>query len=387
MLQEQKWIWQSKVYPNFFYNEKDFQPILNDIQENNDKLNFIVSNNELNTIYLDFEINSLTNEIINSSDIEGETLRRKSVRESLRKKLDRKFDFLKDKHTTRQSDNYANILLDTNLNKNPLSIERLHGWHNCLFEGGYSSLYKINVASFRTDEMQVVSGGIGKEYVHYEAVLAKDICKNMQSFLDFCNTNTTNAYIKSAIAHLWFVIIHPYDDGNGRIARAIADFLLPNNNIKLYSLSKEINSRKKEYYTILEKTNKFNESCDISQWIKWHLNITNLALKNTLKELNRLIFKTKFWDIFKDNNLNKNQQKFLNKILDIGIDSFQGNLNIDKYASIAKVDLNTATKEFNELCNLGCLIKNDDFKFTLRSDISKIGDIITKQHRPANQSK
>lgn len=355
-----KWIWQSKTYPNFIYDEESLQPLLEDIRQNSKKLNLMIADNQLSTFSLDAKINSLANEIINSADIEGEILMRESVRSSLRKKLDKDFDFLTDNHSTRHSDNYAAILLDTNLNKNPLSLERLHGWHNCLFEGGYSGLHKINIAQFRKDEMEIVSGSIGNEKIHYEAVLAQDIDKNMQSFLDFCNNNNNNAYIKSAIAHLWFVIIHPYDDGNGRIARAITDFLLPNENIKLYSLSKEINLHKKEYYNILERTNAFNESCDISEWVVWHLKITNFALKNAIKELDRILFKTKFWDTFKTCNLNTNQQKFLNKVLDIGINDFKGNLSLKKYMAITQVSLDTAKKELKELLNFGCLIKKED---------------------------
>ncbi|MCL9821824.1 DUF4172 domain-containing protein [Helicobacter sp. 14348-15] len=355
-----QWIWQSKNYPNFVYDEKNLQPLLDDIHQKNKKLNSIISDNQLSTITLELKINSLSNEIINSAAIEGEIFKRESVRSSLRKKLDKDFDRWKDRHSTHQSDNYVALLLDTNLNKNPLSLERLHGWHNCLFEARYKRLQKINIARFREDEMEVVSGAIGHEMVHYQAVLAQDIDKNIEPFLDFCNNSSVNAYIKSAIAHIWFVIIHPYDDGNGRIARAIADFLLPNENIKLYSLSKEINHSRKEYYDILERINKFNESCDISEWVAWHLKITNFALKNGIKELDRMIFKTKFWDTFRDYNLSANQQKFLNKILDIGINDFKGNLNLKKYMVITGTSFDTAKKELDELLRFGCLIKKED---------------------------
>ena len=360
-----EWIWQSPNYPHFFYDERALEPLLDELIKNEEKLNSLIANHKLDR--LDLQIQNLSDEIINSADIEGEVLKRESVRASLRKKLDDSFDELSDTFATKQSDNYASILLDTNFNKTPLSIERLHGWHNALFESGYSGLYKINVASFRKDAIQVVSGKMGKEKVHYEAILAKDVEKNMQDFLNFCNHSSLNPYLKSAVAHLYFVIIHPYDDGNGRIARMITDFLLPSQTIKLYSLSSQINQHKKEYYELLEKTNRFNEKCDICAWLTWHLKMTDLAMKNTFKIINKLIFKTQFWDKFKNYDLNYHQQKVLNKILDIGIDDFKGKLNANKYASIAKIDLATANKELDELCKIACLTK-DEKGFNIQSD-------------------
>lgn len=365
---ERKWIWQSLNYPHFFYDEKNLEPLLNELSKNEKKLNSLIINNKLSK--LDLEIQNLSDEIINSADIEGETLKRESVRASLRKRLEENFNEFSDTFATKQSDNYANILLDSCLNKTFLSIERLHGWHNALFESGYSGLYKINVASFRKDTMQVVSGKMGKEKIHYEALPAKDIENNMQDFLNFCNHSPLNPYLKSAIAHLYFVIIHPYDDGNGRIARAIANFLLPSENIKFYSLSSQINIHKKEYYELLEKTNRFNEKCDISAWLTWHLKITNLAMENTFKIISSLIFKTEFWDKFKNYNLTHHQQKVLNKILDIGIDDFKGKLNVNKYASIAKVNLTTAYKELDELYKIGCLAK-DEKGFRIQTDFTR----------------
>lgn len=366
-----EWIWQSPNYPHFSYDETILNPLLDEILKNEERLKDLIVNNELDETNL--QIQNLSNEIISSAEIEGEVLKRESVRSSLRKKLDENFNHFNDNFSTKQSDNYVNILLDTNLNKNSLTIERLNGWHNALFESGYSGLHKINVATFRKDNMQVVSGKIGKEKVHYEAPLARDIKKNMQDFLYFCENSTLNPYLKSAIAHIYFVIIHPYDDGNGRIARAIANFLLPNENIKLYSLSQQINIHKKEYYEILEKTNRYNEKCDISCWLSWHLKMTNLAMEHTLKTIDRIIYKTQFWDIFKNSNLNKNQQKVLNKILDIGLDNFKGELNINKYVSIAKVNVSTVNKEIEELCKIGCLIRNEK-GFSLVKNLQKCSD-------------
>lgn len=364
---DKKWIWQSENYPRFLFDKSytifDFTfddclgVIFDRLAEHEKKLNQIISQSSLSPILLESKITALTDEIVNSASIEGEILKRESVRSSLRKKLDKEFNFINDNSATKQSDNYASILLDTNLNKNPLTIERLHGWHNCLFESGYSGLHKINIAKFRNDEMQVVSGGIGKEKIHYEAIPAKNIQNDMQAFLRYCNNAFINPYAKSAIAHLWFVIIHPYDDGNGRIARAIADFALPNKNVKLYSISSQINAHKKAYYDILERTNRFNENCDITEWLQWHLSITESAMQKGIDKINQIIFKTKFWDNFKELKLTRSQHKVLGKMLDIGIKDFGGFLSAKKYSRISKVDIQTANKEIDELCRFGCLVK------------------------------
>ncbi len=372
----ERWIWQSKNYPNFVFSINDFKTLFDEIQTNNEMLNKVIAESSLNVDLLETEINSLTNEIVNSADIEGEILKRESVRSSLKKKLDERFDAFNDTHSTIQSDNYASILLDTNLNKSPLTVERLHGWHNCLFESGYSGLYKINVARFRNNEMQVVSGRIGCEKVYYEAPLPQDIDESMQTFFNYCNDKSVDSFVQSAVAHLWFVVIHPYDDGNGRIARAIADFLLPNENIKLYSISAQINSNRKKYYENLEKTTANNPTCDISQWLEWHLNITNLAIKSAMDELNRLVFKTDFWDTFRNANLSQGQQKALNKLLDIGVGNFNGKFDVKKYASFAKVNSATAQKEFDELVKIGALVENEPNSFTLwHNDNKSINNI------------
>lgn len=368
------YIWQSKNYPNFKYNHIELNSLIENIQENETTLKNILNidkNEEIN-----LKIDTLTKEIMNSSLIEGELLRRDSVRSSLQKKLDKNFDNLSDKKATRQTDNLASLLLDTNLNKAPLTKQRLHGWHNALFEDGYSGLYKINVAKFRDNEMQVISGKIGHENIIYEALPKIDIEQNIENFLKYCNESSENAYIKSSIAHLWFVIIHPYDDGNGRISRAIADYILPNEDIKLYSISSEIMANRKEYYEILEKTTKNNENCDITDWLKWHLSIINEALKNGIKQITNVLYKAKFWDNYKD-KLNERQTKAINKILDIGISDFDGFLTTRKYLSLAKLnknDINLAHQDLNELVELGCLLttaKEGKFKFC-NLDITKI---------------
>lgn len=297
---------------------------------------------------------------MNTSEIEGEYFRRDSVRSSVRKKLDETFSLDQDSSTHR-SDALIAILLDCNLNREPLTIERLHGWHNALFVGGYDVLQQINVASFRAeDKMEVVSGAIGHEKVHYLAIPEKQIKKDMAQFLTWCSNSDENIYIKSALAHLWFVAIHPYDDGNGRIARAITDYLLSeisNSSFKLYSISTAINSDRKGYYNVLDRTTNlfYNREYDFTLWVEWHLKTLNRAMEMALEKINSVIEKTKFWDKCRDKQLNTRQRKVLTKILELGKENFIGGLNTKKYMAIAKTSRATAVRDINELLAYGCI--------------------------------
>ena len=304
----------------------------------------------------------MTDEAINTSLIEGEVFRRESVRSSFRKKLDKDFDGRSDKYSTASTDSLVEILLDCSLNKEPLTIERLHGWHNSLFEHNYSGLYKLNIASFReNDDMEVVSGAIGYEKVHYLAVPVVNINGDINKLLDYCNSSEENIYIKSAIAHLWFVSIHPYDDGNGRVSRAITDYILSKGSkhtqFKLYSISTAINADRKGYYEILDRTTNLfrNREFDITVWLEWNLNILKGAMVNALSNIEYLIQKTKFWDKHRDKALNERQLKVLNRILDMGVDNFEGGLSTKKYIALTKVSKATAVRDIGQLVEFGCI--------------------------------
>lgn len=356
-----KWIWQHPSYPKFNYHKSQLTDIISEIDYCRgilDGMAKLFSENDIRAI----EIDTLTDEAINTSLIEGEIFKRESVRSSLRKKLDKDFDGRSDIHATTSSDNLVEILLDSSLNKDILSVDRLHGWHNCLFESKFSKIDKINIAQFRNhDDMEVVSGAIGHEKVHYKAIPALKIQSDIQEFLDYCNKNDENIYIKSAIAHLWFVSIHPYDDGNGRISRAITDFILSKNTLttqfKLYSISTAINSDRKGYYDILDKTtNMFiNKDFDITPWLRWHLLTLKNSMVNALKNIEHITAKTKFWDKHRETPLNERQIKVLNKILDIGYENFEGGINTKKYISLTKVSKATAVRDITELVELECI--------------------------------
>lgn len=357
-----KWIWQHTEYPNFKYDTSQLTDLISQIDYNRGILDGVSKLfNEDDIVKI--EIETLTDEAISTSLIEGEIFKRESVRSSFRKKLDKYFDGRSDTHSTRATDNLVEILIDSNLNKNAMTLERLHGWHNCLFEHArYDKLKIIDIAKFRShSDMEVISGAIGFEKVHYKAVLVEQLESDMEKFLSYCNETSENIYIKSAIAHIWFVIIHPYDDGNGRIARAITDYILCQNTsstqFKLYSISTAINSDRKGYYDILDKsTNLFlNKEYDLTPWILWHLGILNNAMQQALKNIEYLVQKTKFWDKHRNRPLNERQIKMLNKILDMGSENFEGDLNTKKYINLTKVSKATAVRDITQLIEFGCI--------------------------------
>jgi Fic family protein len=359
-----KWIWQHKNYPNFYYDKENLSTPINHIEYLRGVLNGyskLFNKDDIRKI----EIERLTDEAIHTSLIEGEVFKTQSVRSSLRKRLDKEFDARGDKYATALTDSLVEILIDCSLNKEPLTLQRVHGWHNCLFEHSYSKLDKINVATFRkNDDMEVISGAIGHEKIHYLAPPTSKIDDDITTLFEYCNVSDENIYIKSAIAHLWFVIIHPYEDGNGRVARAITDYILAQGTttftqFKLYSISTAINSDRKGYYNILDKTTNLfkNREFDITLWIQWHLGTLKNAMQNGLKSIEYLVQKTKFWDKYREFALNERQIKVINKILDIGSENFEGGISTKKYIALTKVSKATAVRDISHLEKLGCIEK------------------------------
>ncbi len=354
-----KWVWQHESYPHFPYDKSQLKELLVSIEYKRGLLDgvakFFSERDRVNV-----EVDILTEEALHTSAIEGEYLHRESVQNSLKKRLDREFLNLEDS-ATHQSDALVAVLLDCSLNREPLEVERLHAWHNALFEGKrFDVLTKIDVASFRThDDMEVVSGAIGHEKVHYLALPQKLIEQDVLKLLEWCNGVDENIYVKSALAHLWFVIIHPYDDGNGRIARAITDYLLSSQSnekaFKLYSFSMAVNSDRKGYYAILDRTTNLfkNRDYDFTPWLLWHLKTLNRAMEMALERIDEVIAKTKFWDRCRDKRLNARQLKVLTKVLDKG--NFEGGINTKKYMAMTKTSRATAVRDINELLEYGCI--------------------------------
>ncbi|MCY7355977.1 MAG: Fic family protein [Rudanella sp.] len=234
-----------------------------------------------------------------------------------------------------------------------MTEERLFGWHSALFPSGYSGMYKIEVARYRTGEMQIVSGATGKEKVHYEAIAPQLVKSEMDKFLHWINGEVKlDPVLKAAIAHFWFIIIHPFDDGNGRMARAISDLLLTraeNSPERFYSMSSQILVERKRYYAALQTVQ--HSSGDITEWLDWFLQCLKNALLETDRTLQKALRKAAFWQIHEHTPLHERQRLVLNKLLD----GFTGKLKSSKWARIAKCSPDTALRDIKDLLEKGIL--------------------------------
>lgn len=356
-----KWIWQQENYPNFTYEFKKLESLIQKVSIQQGYLIALAQTIDNKTI-IQRQSQALENEAISTSAIEGKILNRDSVKASIAKKFGfRDIDYNKIDNSIEY---LIEVLIDANTNYDAkLTQERLFAWHGAIFPKAYDKFNTINVATFRGEEtMQVVGGYAGNEIVYYEAPPKSILEKEMQTFLNWFNS-TNDDLIKACIAHLWFVIIHPFDDGNGRIARAITDLVLSkieNSKIsRLYSMSSAINDDRKGYYKALEYTTgyikKEDNFLDITFWCEWFLETLYKALIDAKDRLNFIIIKTKFWDKNRDKNLNSRQIKVLNFILDIGIDNFKGNLTKKKYMSISNSSSTTASRDLAQLIELNCI--------------------------------
>ena len=298
------------------------------------------------------KLEMLTLDVLKSSEIEGETLNYEQVRSSVARRLGINTAGLVT--SPRDVEGVVEMMLDATQNySEPLTEDRLFGWHAALFPTGYSGMHKITVARYRTEEMQIVSGAMGKEKVHYEAVAATDVEKEMKLFLDWFNDDTIqiDPVLKAAIAHFWFIIIHPFDDGNGRIARAISDRMLARSESskeRFYSLSKQILAERNDYYAVLKKTQHNN---DITDWLVWFLNCLKTALLETENSMQNILLKTEFWEKHKDILINERQRLMINKLFD----DFFGKLTTSKWAKITKTSTDTALRDIKDLLEKGIL--------------------------------
>lgn len=302
-------------------------------------------------------LETLTLDVLKSSEIEGELLNPDQVRSSIARRLGMDISGLVS--SDRDVDSVVEMMLDATQNcDQPLSPERLFGWHSSLFPSGWSGMYKIAVGDWRKDEtgpMQVVSGALGKENVHYQAPDAGRLEQEMKTFMDWFNTEQAlDLVLKAGIAHLWFVSIHPFEDGNGRIARAITDMQLARadrSKQRFYSMSAQIRLERKAYYDILEKTQK--GGLDITDWLVWFLDCLQNALTNTDKILARVLAKARFWEANAMVSINGRQRKMINKLLD----GFDGKLTSSKWAKITKCSPDTALRDITDLMDKNILRK------------------------------
>jgi len=302
-------------------------------------------------------LETLTIEVIKTSEIEGLVLDLDQVRSSIARKLGIEVSGLVP--SDRYTDGVVEMMLDATQNyRQQLTTDRLYGWHSALFPSGRSGMYKIITGKWRDDStgpMQVVSGALGKEKVHFEAPSAKQIGKEMNSFISWYNKEQDQDIIlKSAIAHLWFITIHPFEDGNGRIARALSEMLLTRSDDtpqRFYSMSSQIRTARKEYYNILEKTQK--GTLDITEWMLWYLKCLTDAINSSEIILSKVLSKHKFWIKYSSKALNSRQILMINKLLE----NFEGQLTSSKWAKIAKCSQDTALRDIQELLSMNILKK------------------------------
>jgi Fic family protein len=303
-------------------------------------------------------LNTLTEDVLKSSEIEGETLDREQVRSSIARRLGLDIGGLTpaDRHV----EGVVEMMLDaTQGYDRPLTARRLFAWHASLFPAGHSGMSKIRVGAWRDDAkgpMQVVSGPIGKERVHYEAPAAERVRDEMKKFVAwFEKDNSTDLVLKSGVAHLWFVTIHPFDDGNGRIARAIADMVLARQEHspqRFYSMSAQIRQERKAYYEILEATQKGD--LDITAWLEWFLDCLGRAFERAETILATVLNKARFWERFAKVEFNERQRDMVNRLFN----GLEGKMTSSKWAKLAKCSQDTAARDIEDLIRKKVLVKD-----------------------------
>jgi Fic family protein len=302
-------------------------------------------------------LQSLTEEVLKTSEIEGERLDKDQVRSSIARRLGIEIGALTP--ADRDVEGIVEVMLDATQNfDQPLSEERLFSWHAALFPTGRSGMSKIEVGGWRSDQkgpMQVVSGAVGRERVHFQAPPAKAIKKEMQAFIRWFNAeDKIDPVIKAGLAHLWFVTIHPFDDGNGRIARAIADMALArseNSARRFYSMSAQIRLERNAYYNILETTQK--GSLDITAWLNWFLGCLNRAFDGAETILASVLRKARFWEDRAKEKFNDRQRMMIDRLFN----GFVGKLTSSKWAKLAKCSQDTASRDIDDLIKRGILVK------------------------------
>lgn len=352
------YIWQQKDWPDFIWDDAKLSFKLGSVRNVQGKLvgkmsalGFDLKNSAM--------LDALTADITKSSEIEGEILNADQVRSSLARHLGIDTEGLPEED--RYVDGVVQVMIDATQNYlQPLTAERLFNWHSALFPTGRSGMYKITVADWRqgSEPMQVISGAMGKEKIHYQAPDSDQVPSQIKMFLDWANGNEKiDPVLKAAIAHLWFVTIHPFDDGNGRIARTITDLFLARADEmphRFYSMSAEIRKQRKGYYEILEKTQKGD--LDITGWLEWFLDCLQTALLNTEKLISTILQKAAFWDKYRSVAMNERQIRIVNLLWD----GFDGKLTSSKWGKITKCSPDTALRDIQDLIAKGVLRKTDE---------------------------
>jgi len=307
---------------------------------------------------LEAQLEVLTLDLVTSNEIEGNKLNTNEVRSSIAKRLGVQIAGLSP--TTHYMDGLVEMMIDATQNAEAeITQERLSGWHSCLFPTGRSGMHQITVGDWRTDQdgpMQVISGGMGREKVHFEAPPAATLPAEMARFIMWVNTSDIEPLIKSALAHLWFVTLHPFDDGNGRIARALSDLLLTRSDhvpFRLYSLSAQLERDKQSYYQELEMAQRGD--LEVTSWLSWYLSCLERSLHHSEGLLNKVFTRARFWAAHQEVSFNERQHKMLTLLLD----DFVGKLKTSKWAKLCKCSHDTASRDIKDLCQRGVLEREE----------------------------
>ena len=352
------YIYDRPAWPAFTWNEATIAPRLAAVSRRQGRLV-----GRMESLGFGFKseavLTTLTEDVLKSSEIEGEKLDKGQVRSSIARRLGMDVGALP--KADRNVEGVVEMMLDaTQKYAEPLTQGRLFAWHAALFPTGRAGMKEIIVGAYRDDRdgpMQVVSGPTGRERVHYEAPKADRLEKEMSAFLEWLESKTpADLVLKSALAHLWFVTIHPLEDGNGRIARAIADMMLArseDSSQRFYSMSAQIRDERNAYYEILEAVQQ--GELDITRWLTWYLDCFERAVERAEIILGGVLAKARFWERMKNVAINERQRAVLNRLLD----GFEGKLNTSKWAKLTKVSTDTALRDITDLVDKGVLGKDD----------------------------
>ena len=353
---EKLYIWQSADWPNWRYDLSVLMEPLTQVSRAQGLLLGRLADVGM-ALRDQASLAALTEDVVKTSEIEGEVLNVESVRSSIARRLG--VDIGAVAPVDRHVEGVVEMVLDaTSRGADPLTAERLFGWHAALFPTGYSGMNKIAIGQWRDDgdgPMQVVSGPVGRRKVHFQAPPASALADETARFLQWANEqNDLPELVKAGLAHLWFVTLHPFDDGNGRIARAVGDLFLARADgspQRFYSLSAQIQRERKDYYDVLERTQK--GTLDVTGWLSWFLGTLGRAIASAQTTLDAVLIKARFWQRWAGMPLNERQVKLLNRLLD----GFDGKLTSSKWAAIAKCSPDTALRDITQLLELGVLQK------------------------------